>query len=117
MQKFITIILILISLFSCRGFDNWGFSQPITMSTVTPDGPPEYKAGWYGGCKSGLAGRHHSAFANAWSYQENKGPEFGSGIYAHDPMYQMGWGQGWFACAVHSTIFTNMYDSEPYPLE
>ncbi len=72
------------------------------MSLAVPDGPAEYKAGWYGGCKSGLANK---AFANAFVYQENKGPEFVNGIYQHDPAYQTGWGQGWFACVMHAAYF------------
>jgi hypothetical protein len=117
----ITIFLLLLCLplatTSCRMPDTFGFYQPITLSTAVPDGPPEYKAGWYAGCKSGLAARHSSSFANAWVYQEGKGPEFGSGVYQHDPAYQTGWGQGWFSCAIHSSTFTSINSTKFGPLE
>ncbi len=97
--------------------DNIGFYQPITMSLAVPDGPAEYKAGWYSGCKSGLAARHSSAFANATVYQEGKGPEFASGVYMHDPAYQTGWGQGWFSCSIHGNMFTSLPSMNTYPLQ
>jgi hypothetical protein len=102
---------------SCRLPDNFGFYQPITMRLSAPDGPPEYKAGWYSGCKSGTASRSTSGFANAGSYQEGKGPEFASGVYQHDPAYQTGWGQGWFACTIHVSVFTASHSMANGPLQ
>ena len=114
--KFITVVILtLVS--SCRVPDNFGFNQPITLSLAVPDGPAEYKAGWYGGCKSGLAAKATSGFANTWVYGEGKGPELGNGIYQHDPVFQTGWGQGWFACTVHASTFTSMNSMQVGPLE
>lgn len=111
----ILIMISLVLLSSCRLPESFGFYQPITMSLATPDGPPEYKAGWYSGCKSGLANK---AFANAFVYQENKGPEFVNGVYMHDPAYQTGYGQGWFACVMHAAYFTATPAVYPHgPLE
>lgn len=100
--KILLIIALLLALPSCRIPDSFGFYQPITMRLKTPDGPPAYKAGWYAGCKSGLANK---TFTNSFVYQEGKGPEFVNGIYMHDPDYQTGWGQGWFNCVMHSAYF------------
>lgn len=113
------ILLITFSLFisSCRLPDNFGFYQPITMKIVAPDGPAEYKAGWYSGCKTGVAARATAGFANAGSYQEGKGPEFASGVYQHDPVYQTGWGQGWFACSIHATTFVSSHSMANGPLQ
>lgn len=94
--------------------DSFGFYQPITMSLAVPDGPPEYKAGWHAGCKTALANK---AFANAFVYQEGKGPEFESGVYHHDPMFQTGWGQGWFACVLHIGGFVDMNAMKYGPLQ
>lgn len=99
----IFLILLSLTLASCRMPESFGFYQPFTMSLEVPDGPPEYKAGWYGGCKSGLM---EARFANAAAaYKTKMGPEFVNGVYQHDPAYQTGWGQGWFACVMHTGYF------------
>lgn len=94
--------------------DSFGFYQPITMRLAVPDGPPEYKAGWHSGCKSALA---NEGFLNSWVYQEGKGPEFASGVYHHDPAFQTGWGQGWFACWLHVDDFMKFGSMRHGPLE
>ncbi len=96
------VTLLLFTMSSCRLPDSIGFYQPVTMNLEVPDGPPEYKAGWYAGCRSVLKNK---TFANAFVYLNNKGPEFGSGVYQHDAAYQTGWGQGFFACHTHVTDF------------
>lgn len=116
-HKILVIILTLLMLTACRMPDSFGFYQPITMSLAVPDGPPEYKAGWYGGCKTGMGARANSAFANATVYQEGKGPEFVSGVYQHDPAYQTGWGQGWFACSIHNSVFVSSHSMMHGPLQ
>jgi hypothetical protein len=116
MKKTFTFLLLIIGINSCRMPDNFGFYQPITMSLAVPDGPPEYKAGWYGGCKTGLAARASSGFANSGSYQEGTGPTLGNGVYQHDPAYQTGWGQGWFACSIHAGTFTELNSTKHSPL-
>jgi len=113
----VTILMALVFVTSCRDIDNFGFYQPITLSVTVPDGPPEYKAGWYSGCKSGVGARASSMFANAGSYQDGKGPEFSSGVYMHDPAYQTGWGQGWFACSVHAAVFVSSHSMMHGPLQ
>lgn len=84
------------------------------MSLVVPDGPPEYKSGWYAGCKTALGAK---VFANAWVYQDGKGPEFNTGVYQHDPMFQTGWGQGWFACSLHVGQFVAFHSMQNAPLQ
>ncbi len=104
MRKTTSILLIILSLTCCRMPENAGFYQPITMSLAVPDGPPEYQAGWHAGCKSALA---QKAFSNSAVYRTSKGPDLGNGIYQHDPVFQTGWGQGWFACSLHISQFVD----------
>lgn len=107
MLKVIIIVASLtLTLSGCVMPDHSGFYNPITLSMRVPDGPPEYKAGWYAGCRSGASLKN---FANNWVFQKSNGPDFGSGVYAHDPVYQTGWGQGWFACTVHVGEFVNRH--------
>ncbi len=92
--------------------DNLGFYQPITLRMTVPDGPPEFKAGWYAGCKSALgAGKQ---FANSWVYG---GPDFGSGVYQHDPLYQSAWSTAYFNCVTHAANFVDYNSMLKGPLE
>lgn len=84
------------------------------MKMKVPDGPPEYKAGWHGGCTSGLAIK---SFSNSFVYLDPKGPDFKNGIYQHDPMFQTGWGQGWFACVIFAGTYTNYNSMKFSPLD
>ena len=116
MKKLSVISIIIVAVFcsSCAKLpDSFGFYQPITMDLAAPDGPPEYKAGWYAGCRSGLG---LTKFANAWAYQPEGGVNFGSGVYQHDPMFQTGWSQAWFTCAVGAGDFTAFNAMRNYPL-
>lgn len=98
-MKNIIIIFLLLTLVACRKPDNFGFYQPITMSMKVPDGPAEYQAGWHAGCRTALS---QKAFSNSAVYlAPNHGPDMGNGIYQHDPAFQTGWAQGWFACVLH----------------
>lgn len=108
------IIILLSLLFSCRIPGHIGFNQPITMSMAVPDGPPEFKSGWYHGCISGLGNKR---FANSFIYQGEKGVDFGNGLYQHDPVFQTAWSQGWFACTIHSAIFTARSSMQFGPLQ
>jgi hypothetical protein len=94
--------------------DNFGFYQPVMMELSVPDGPPEYKAGWYAGCKTALSNK---AFANSAIYQDDKGATFGNGIYSHDSMYQTAWGQAYFACYTTVSEFTGKGATQFSPLE
>jgi len=105
----IIFILISLHLSSCVAPTNTGFNQPITLDLTVPDGPREFKAGWYNGCRTGLSNKY---FANSFPYQGEFRSDFGSGVYQHDSVYQGAWGQGFFACTIHSSIFT----SEGYPM-
>jgi hypothetical protein len=107
-------VLLLILLFgsSCNLPDNFGFYQPITLRMTVPDGPPEFKAGWYAGCKSALIGA--KSFANAFVYDKL---DFGSGVYQHDPVYQAAWGQSFFSCGAHSASFVEHSVYSRGPLE
>lgn len=84
------------------------------MSLAVPDGPAEYKAGWHAGCQTALG---QKAFSNAWVYQGKNGPNMGNGVYAHDPVFQRGWGQGWFACALHIGQFVDFHATKYMPLQ
>ena len=112
-KSFLFIALILV-LFSCRMPDNFGFMQPFTLSTVAPDGPPEYKAGWYAGCRSAMG---FNAFANGIWYKSKKGAEFGNGVYQHDPGFQTGWGQGYVGCYTYNWGFVNNNANKFGPLQ
>jgi len=61
----ILFLLILTISFSCRLPTNFGFNQPITLDLTVPDGPPEFKAGWYAGCNTALGNKY---FANSFVY-------------------------------------------------
>jgi hypothetical protein len=110
-------IIIIFSLFllnpSCRGIDNFGFYQPITMDLKVPDGPPEFKAGWHAGCKSALASR---SFQNSFVYQDEYGANYGSGVYQHDPAFQLGWRTAFFACVTHVGYFVGFNSMQHAPL-
>lgn len=88
---------------SCTMPESFGFYQPITLNLAVPDGPPEYKAGWHAGCRTGLGNK---SFVNSMVYQGKKGPDFGSGVYQHDAVFQTGWGQGFLACVLRAAQFT-----------
>ncbi len=107
-MKHIFSLLSLLLLCGCWVPETSGFYNPITLSVSTPEGPPEYKAGWYSGCKSALGNK---SFSNAWVYRvPGKGPEFGNGVHQHDPAFQTGFGQGWFACYTHVGDFVGEGD-------
>ena len=114
MAKIFFALLFLFTVTSCRMPESFGFYQPITMNLTVPDGPAEYKAGWHSGCTSALSLK---VFANSFVYNKGKGPDFGSGVYQHDPAYQTGWGQGWFACALHVGDFVNFHAMQNGPLQ
>ncbi len=99
---YFTLILLLSS---CRGF-----YEPITLDLETPDGPPEYKAGWHAGCRTALSLKN---FANAFVYNA----DYGNGIYQHDPVFQTAWGQGFFSCKMHISGFVSRRAMEFGPLE
>ena len=95
-KKLFLNIVILFSLSSCAGF-----YEPITLDLEVPDGPPDYRAGWYDGCRSGLSVKR---FANAFVYDVS----FGSGAHQHSPLYQSAWGSGWFSCYIGANTFVGM---------
>jgi hypothetical protein len=101
--NFIVILLFLIATVSCHT-GNMGFFQPITLNMEVPEGPVEYRAGWYSGCRSALA---NSSFANAWVYKKDGGPDLGDPQYQGKPFFHKGWGQGWFSCILHVGTFTS----------
>jgi hypothetical protein len=100
---------------NCRLPDSFGFYHPITLSLVVPDGPPEFKAGWYSGCRSGLGARGTSSFGNAGVYIKDIA-DMGNGVYQHDPSFQTGWGVGWYTCVIHANTFTSMNSMKYSPL-
>ncbi len=116
-KKNIAILIGLLFMFACRLPESTGFYNPVTLDLKVPDGPAEYKAGWYAGCKSFLANRGLGQFNNAFVYGEGHGATFGSGVYQHDPVYQQGWGQAWFACGMHIQNFAGYGAMRDGPLE
>ncbi len=114
MKIFFAISALILFCSACRMPDNFGFYQPVMMELSVPDGPPEYKAGWYAGCKTALSNK---AFANSAIYQDDKGATFGNGIYSHDSMYQTAWGQAYFACYTTVSEFTGKGATQFSPLE
>lgn len=114
MFKFIKAILAgstLLVLISCQVMpDHFGFHQPITLKMTVPEGPPEYKAGWHDGCRSGLTLKR---FSNSSVYQDNGGVYFGNGVYQHDSVFQNGWSHGWFACVIHTGVFSQGLGGAP----
>lgn len=99
--------LILITLLFSLGCK--GFYAPITTNIEVPDGPPEYKAGWHDGCSTGLS---TGVFVNG---RFNK-MTMGNGMYQHDPIYQAGWGSGWFSCTIQPGDFV-AHPMFPAPFE
>ncbi len=85
-RTFYTLLLAILT--SCSGF-----YSPIGMPMEVPDGPPEFKAGWYDGCRTGLGTKK---YAGASVYDTT----FGSGIYQHDPVYIKAWGSAFYTCYV-----------------
>jgi hypothetical protein len=112
-KKILKILLILFfSLpFSCRLPDHLGFYQPITLPTTIPDGPPEFKAGWHAGCRTGLMS--NKAFANSFVADL----DYGSGVYQHDPVYQTAFSNAFFTCYVHGWSFTETDLMDRAPLQ
>jgi len=110
--KNLFILLIVICTASCNAPDNMGFYQPVTLRMTVPDGPPEFKAGWYAGCKTALG--MGKGFANSWVYG---GADFGTGVYQHDPVYQSAWSTAYFNCVTHANNFTDYYSMIRGPLE
>ncbi len=102
---------------SCRLPHSFGFYQPITMNLDVPEGPPEYKAGWYAGCNSAIATKGLSGFANGYTVETGSNPDLGNGIYQHDPVYQTAWGQAWFACRFYIQDFVDMHTMQYGPLQ
>jgi len=104
-RVFIALALAMI-LSSCEH----GFYEPITLNVDIPDGPPEYRSGFRGGCRSGLGTR---TFSNSFVYK----PDYGTGIYQHDQRFIDGWRHGWFSCVIHAAIFTAYPHSQYAPMQ
>ena len=110
LTKILTILFLSLAC-SCNPFDHIGFNQPLTIRMTVPDGPPEFKAAWYAGCKSALASS--KTFSNTFIYDY----EFGSGVYQHDPVYQTVWAQAYFNCSAHAKTFMDYHPFVRGPLE
>lgn len=114
MRNIFTILSLLLLLCGCYVPDHSGFYNPSLLSMTVPDGPPEYKAGWYAGCKTGSSLK---TFNNNWVFQKPNGPDFGSGVYVHDPLFQTGWGQGYNVCANYIGEFVGRPAMQHSPLQ
>lgn len=97
------LLILTISITGCSAFYN-----PAFMPMEVPDGPPEFKAGWYDGCRTGLATKKNSA---ASVYKVT----FGSGAYQHDTVYQDAWGSAFYTCYVLGGrgVANNMFTDHP----
>jgi len=106
---------LLFFLFACHQKGNWGFFQPPGLNIYVPEGTPEFKAGWYAGCRSSLS---QGAFYNASIFYKEKGaPNFGSGIYQNHPVYQAAWANGYLGCQIYTATFQqNRYIGDRHPL-
>ncbi len=113
-KKIILLSVLFFGISACVMPKHSGFWNPVTFDMTVPDGPPEFKAGWYAGCKSGASLK---TFANNGVFQKNSGPDIGSGVYTHDPVYQSAWGQGWFACSVYIGTFVGNPAMQFSPLD
>lgn len=83
-------------------FGRYKFTKPYTLEWQVPDGPPEFQAGWYDGCRAGLS---NSSFLNVRMFAPVSA---GSGIYQHDPLYQMAYGRALFSCAIQAGNFVSL---------
>jgi hypothetical protein len=114
MKKLCLILAISLLSTSCRLPTNFGFYQPITLDLTVPDGPPEFKAGWHDGCKSGAS---TGSFVNGIVYRSKAGPTF-SPVYQHSGAYKDGWGAGYYGCYGYLTHFvTDNWHPSPAPLQ
>lgn len=114
MRKFLLIMAALALISSCRMPTNFGFYQPILFDLKVPDGTPEFKAGWYDGCKSGIA---NANFLNSAVYLTKAGPSF-SPIYTNNSDYRSAWGNAFWACLGYDYQFAGELNSMKHaPLE
>lgn len=79
----LTLCLFTVVLAGCR---------PITLMSVTPSGPPEYRLGWEDGCDSGVSAEDGSFFYK-WTLGFKKRPEM-----AGEEQYKAGWNEGFSYC-------------------
>ncbi len=107
----LTAALLILS--SCRMPTNFGFYQPITMDMNVPDGPPEFKAGWRDGCRSGLA---NGNFLNSDVYLTEEGASF-SPVYTHDGQYRSAWGNAYWVCITYGSTFVSSNSMQFGPLK
>ena len=80
------------------------------MDMTLPDGPPEYKAGWRAGCRTGMSPKN---FANGFVYSI----DFGNGAYHHEGLFNAGFVDAVFACFEQTGAFNTMKDTFEGPLE
>jgi hypothetical protein len=105
-KKLIYLLLTSFLLFSCNRFAPFHHG-PINIDV--PDGPPQFKAGYYDGCRSALSIRKMKNAASVYSVKSN-------GIYTDDEVYQSAWGNGWFTCYISSGTWTKFHPFSNSPL-
>lgn len=94
-----TVLILCLFLFSCRSN---GMYQPYTTDLALPDGPPEYKAGWRAGCRTGFSAGGRGMFAGSFVYPI----DFGDGTYHHEPLFAAGWLDATFVCFENVSTFS-----------
>jgi hypothetical protein len=96
-KSFLFSIIIFSFISSCAGF-----YKPITLDMKIPDGPENYQAGWYAGCRSAIGSM--PSFTNSMVYDVT----FANGQYQDDPVFQEGWNSAFYSCAIHTGTFAGM---------
>ena len=86
------------------------FHHPWIMDLDVPDGPREFKAGWWDGCRSALSVKKT---ANSMPYNVT----FGNGIWQHDSVYQSAWATAFTSCTARAGNFAYMHPFMYAPLD
>ena len=94
--------LIIFTILYCLTISCRGFYEPMTLNMKVPDGPENYQAGWYAGCRSAMGSMPN--YANSMVYDVT----FANGQYQDDPLFQEGWTAAFFSCAIHVGTFRTM---------
>ncbi len=108
MRKLLLVFVLLLS--ACRSN---GFYQPYTTDLKLPDGPPEYKAGWRAGCRTGLSAGS-PFFTNSFVYPS---ADYGDGAYHNSPLFVAGWLDSTFVCFESQSTWGGVKDLFEGPLE
>lgn len=65
--------------------------RPLSLYSVGPSGPPEYRLGWEDGCDTGLSAQGSPVYKFMYGFK--KRPEMGS-----NELYKQAWNEGFTYC-------------------